>query len=246
MSVLVVTGTGTGIGKTVVSAAVCTLAVARGSSVAYVKVAQTGLEAGEPSDADEVRRLAGPVETLEGARYDAPLSPAAAARLAGRPAVDLHAVEVVVRTLATELALVVVEGAGGLLVRYDEQAATLADLARALDAPLLVVTRPGLGALNETALTLEAAAARGLRLDGLVLGSWPAEPGLAERSNIADLEALVGRPLAGALPEGASAAPAFGGLAARSLAPRHGGSFAAGDFRARWRLPPLPPAQEET
>jgi dethiobiotin synthetase len=125
------------------------------------------------------------------------------------------------------------EGAGGLLVRYDDGGATLADLARALGAPVLVVADPALGTLNHTALTLEALAHRGLTLAGVVLGSWPAEPDLACRTNIADLEALAARPLAGALPAGAgrSSRARFLTLARAGLSPALGGCFDASHFR---------------
>jgi dethiobiotin synthetase len=130
---------------------------------------------------------------------------------------------------------VVVEGAGGLLVRYDDDGATIADLAHRLRAPVLVVTRAGLGTLNATALTLEALAHRGLDLSGVVIGSWPAQPDLAARSNIRDLETLSARPLAGALPEGAGrlGATEFQAAAATGIGPAYGGMFDAADFRGR-------------
>jgi dethiobiotin synthetase len=233
VSVLVVTGTGTGVGKTVVTAAVAALAVARGTDVAVVKPAQTGVAAGEPGDLDEVRRLAGVLELHEHARFPDPLSPAAAARECGAAPVDLHRSAKQVRDLATRRRLVLVEGAGGLLVRYDEDGATIADLAHDLDAPLLVVVDPRLGTLNHTALTLEAMAHRGLELAGLVVGAWPADPDLACRSNIRDLETLAARPLVGAMPAGAAQLPVTTFLvAARAgLGPTLGGSFDAADFR---------------
>jgi dethiobiotin synthetase len=107
---------------------------------------------------------------------------------------------------AAELAgthdLVLVEGAGGLLVRFSA-GETLADVAAALDAPVLVVAAAGLGTLNHTALTTEVLVARGLRPAGVVIGSWPAEPDLAARCNLADLPAVTGVPLLGRLPAGA-------------------------------------------
>lgn len=233
MSVLVVTGTGTGVGKTVVTAAVAALARARGVSVAVVKPAQTGVGPHEPGDLEDVRRLAGVTDLHELARFPDPLSPAAAARSSGRPPLDLADTARQVQSLATDRGLVMVEGAGGLLVRYDEDGATLADLARRLDAPLLVVVDPGLGTLNHTALTLEATAHRGLVLAGVVLGSWPAEPDLACRSNVRDLEMLSARPLSGALPAGAGAldGPEFLLAARAGLGPDLGGAFDAADFR---------------
>jgi dethiobiotin synthetase len=241
MSVLVVTGTGTGVGKTVTTAAVAALALDRGpltaddpgGSVAVVKPAQTGVAPGEPGDADLVRYLSGLTDVHELARYPDPLAPATAARLRGLPAVDLAGVADTVTKLSTEHRLVLVEGAGGLLVRYDEDGRTLADLARSLGAPVLVVTRPALGTLSDTALTLEALERRGLELAGVVIGSWPRRPELAERANLADLETVAGRPLAGVLPEGAGLLDqaSFRALARRSLAPSLGGTFDPVAFR---------------
>ncbi|WP_239336088.1 dethiobiotin synthase [Frankia sp. CiP3] len=235
MTVIMVTGTGTGVGKTVVTAAVATLARGRDADVAVVKVAQTGLGPGEPGDLEHVRRLSGIDDLHEYARFPAALSPAAAARLARRPPVALTDVARRVADLARGHRLVLVEGAGGLLVRYNGDGATLADLARALAAPVLLVSEAGLGTLNATALTLEALAHRGLELAGLVIGSWPPDPDLACRSNISDLEMLAARPLAGALPAGAGAADAvsFQDTARACLAPALGGTFDAHEFRKR-------------
>jgi dethiobiotin synthetase len=233
VSVLVVSGTGTGVGKTVVTAAVAALAAARGSRIAVVKPAQTGVGPDEPGDLDDVRRLAAVTDLHELARLPDPLSPAAAARRAGVRPPDLHEVAARVRDLTTDRDLVVVEGAGGLLVRYDDEGATIADLARDLEAGVLVVVDPSLGTLNHTALTLEALAHRGLSLAGVVIGSWPDEPDLACRSNVRDLETLAARPLAGALRAGAGSldAPEFLLAARAGLGPSLGGAFDAADFR---------------
>ncbi|GAA0920597.1 dethiobiotin synthase [Nonomuraea longicatena] len=231
VSVVVVTGTDTGVGKTVVTAAVAALARDRGASVAVVKPAQTGVAPTEPGDLDEIIRLAGVTTTFEFARYPAPLSPAAAARHADLPPLSIPEAAVRIRELSETNRLVLVEGAGGLLVRFDEEGATLADLARLLSAQVLVVTRPGLGTLNHTALTLEALAHRGLDLAGLVIGCWPRDPGLDDRSNVTDLEMLSTRPLAGALPANAAASPDFLMLAREGLAPVLGGTFDPARFR---------------
>lgn len=233
-------GTCTGVGKTVVTAALASLARSRGSSVAVVKPGQTGVAPGEPGDLAEVARLAGlaAADLHEYGRFPDPLSPAAAARASGLPPVSLAAAVDPVRELAGTRRLVLVEGAGGLLVRYDENGATIADLARWLNAPVVVVVRPGLGTLNHTALTLEAMAHRGVQPAGVVLGEWPAEPGLAMRSNIADLETIAARPLAGAMPAGAAGLdPAEFLLAARrGLAPAFGGTFDPAAFRGAHAL----------
>ena len=116
MSILVVTGTGTGVGKTVVTAAVAALAAERGSSVAVVKLVQTGLGATEPGDLDDVTRLSGVTDVHEFARYPSPLAPAAAARVDRLPEPDLDSALAEIEELAAIRRLVVVEGAGGLLV----------------------------------------------------------------------------------------------------------------------------------
>lgn len=236
MSIVVVTGTDTGVGKTVVTAAVAALAHARGASVAVVKPGQTGVTAEEPGDLDEVRRLSGITTTFEFARFPDPLSPAAAARVAARPPVSLALAARRIEELRESNRLVLVEGAGGLLVRFDEDGATIADLAKQLGAQVLVVTRAALGTLNHTALTLEAMAHRGLDLAGLVIGEWPDEPGLAERCNVADLEMLSARPLAGVLPARASRSADFTALARQSLAPILGGVFDPAAFRKSFKL----------
>lgn len=234
MTVLVVTGTGTGVGKTIVTAALAALALDRGTSVAVVKPAQTGVGPEEAGDLDEVRRLTGATDLHEFVRYPDPLSPAAAARRSGIPPLDLAGTARRIGALAEDRRLVLVEGAGGLLVRFDEEGWTLADLAVALGAPAVVVSSAGLGSLNTTALTLEAMAHRGVDLAGLVIGEWPAEPDLACRSNVRDLETLAARPLAGALPEGSGAlpSPAFLDAAQRSLSSVFGGRFDPAAFRS--------------
>lgn len=232
MSVLVVTGTDVGVGKTVVTAAVAALAVERGASVAVVKPAQTGLAPGEPGDLDEVIRLSGVTTTFELSRFPAALSPAAAARASGLAPLSMAGAAERIEELAESHRLLLVEGTGGLLVRYDEEGATIADLARLLGAPVLVVTRADRGTLNHTALTLEALAHRGLDLAGLVIGSWPASPSPAERSNVGDLEMLAARPLAGALPAGAATADDFAAVARAGLGVMLGGAFNPASIRS--------------
>lgn len=204
MTVLVVTGTSTEVGKTVVTAAIAALAVASGRRVAVVKVTQTGLGEGEPGDVEEVQRLVGyPITCRELARYPEPLAPATAARRAGLAPVTPAIAAAAIQDLAAVHDLVLLEGTGGLLVPLDDRGGTLADVAAALAAPVLVVVAAGLGTLNHTALTAEALRTRGLTCSGIVIGAWPAEPDLAARCNVADLPAITGLPLLGALPEGA-------------------------------------------
>jgi dethiobiotin synthetase len=203
MTVLVVAGTGTGVGKTVVTSAIAALAVNAGRRVAVLKIAQTGVDAGQPGDIDEVRRLAGPAVTRwELARYPDPLAPATAARRAGLLPVTPATATAAAGELAEDHDLVLIEGAGGLLVPLDDSG-TLADVAASAAAPVLVVAAAGLGTLNHSALTAEVLRVRGLGCVGLVIGAWPTEPDLAAQCNLADLPAVTGLPLLGALREGA-------------------------------------------
>ena len=210
-SVVLVTGTGTDVGKTVVTAALAALVRGRGrgSEAAVVKPTQTGVLPGEPGDVDAVRRLVGDdLPTHELVRLRDPLSPEAAARREGvdLPPVALHAKRI--SEIATGVDVTLVEGAGGLLVRLDSRGGTLADLGTALrykgvSCGVVLVASAGLGVLSTAALTAEALATRSLPLIGVVVGSWPAEPGLAETENLLDLPRVTGAPLWGRVPEGA-------------------------------------------
>lgn len=224
---LVVTGTGTGVGKTVVTAAVAALASGR---VAVLKPAQTGVAEGEDGDLAHIARLVPDVTTCELGRYPDPLAPATAARRAGMAPVRPLQAAAAAMGLAAEHDLVLIEGAGGLLVRFDDEGGTIADVAAKLGAPVLVVVAPGLGTLNHTELTVAELHRRGLTCVGVVIGAWPAEPDLAARCNLADLPAVTGVPLLGAVPDGAGDldAIAFARLARHALAPALGG---------RWQTP---------
>ena len=200
--VLVVTGTDTGVGKTTVTAA---LAAAARGSVVMVKPTQTGTDEGEPTDAEVVRALAG-CDVEEYVSLAEPLAPETAARRAGvtLPTVAEHAARIA--ALTSRYDLVLVEGAGGVLVRLDSDGRTILDLAAELPDPdFVVVCAAGLGTLNHTELTVAAIEEWGFRPVGLVIGSWPSDPGLAETCNRDDLPRVTGVPLWGAVPAGAGA-----------------------------------------
>lgn len=115
---------------------------------------------------------ASPVTGVELARYPEPLAPATAALRAGLPPVGPQDIAEAAAKLAASHDLVLVEGAGGLLVRFDADGHTLADAARLAEAPVLVVAQAGLGTLNATALTTLALRSYGLDSPGVVIGSW--------------------------------------------------------------------------
>lgn len=190
-----VTGTDTGVGKTVAAAALCRAERGAGRTVLYVKPVQTGLQQAEAGDAAFVAAAA-KVPVVECLRFPDPLAPAVAAERVGA-VIDVEALLTDLAKAGDGFDRVVVEGAGGLLVPLWGDV-TMADLAGALGAGLVVVTRPTLGTLNHTALTLEAARARGLPVDGLVIAGWPAEPGVTEQTNLERLSAMA--PVFGLLP----------------------------------------------
>lgn len=238
MSVLVVTGTGTDVGKTVATAALAACAKAKGT-VAVVKPAQTGVGPNERGDLAEVTRLSGVTDVHEYARYPDPLSPHQAARVSGLPELEFADAVRRINDLDALHDVVLVEGAGGLLVPFTTTDGwTVADLASALHAEVVVVTAPGLGTLNHTALTVGRLAEDGITLGGIVLGSWPEEPDLAMRCNVDDLAAMApGGALAGVLPDGLPAMTHFAKHARAALAPRFGGMFRWSAFAAanrRW------------
>ncbi len=216
MSVLVVTGTDTGVGKTVATAALACHARLAGIDVAVCKPVQTG----SPRDDDlaDVARLSGVTELHGLARYPEPLAPLAAAQRAGLPLPSRSELVAFVRDV--DAALTLVEGAGGLLVEIGAGGVTLRDLAFDLAAPVLIVVTPGLGTLNHTALTLEALASQGIPCAGLVIGAWPADPGPAETANWDALAALA--PLRAVLPTGAGSVSAqdFEKLSASAFDPQ--------------------------
>lgn len=205
MTAVVVTGTGTGVGKTVVTAALASCALGAGIDVAVCKPVQTGFGVDGEGDDDlaEIHRLSGAGRLVGLARYPDPLAPAAAADIAGRPLPSAQDILDAVRAVYAPGRLTLVEGAGGLLVEIATGGATVRDIAAGLGAAVLVVCESGLGTLNHTALTVEALGAKGLSCAGLVVGSWPEEPGPAERYNRGALARLA--PVRAVLPAGAGA-----------------------------------------
>lgn len=214
MTVLVVTGTGTGVGKTVVTAALACHARRAGLDVAVCKPVQTGTDVGD-DDLAEVGRLSGVTELVGLARYPLPMAPAAAAEQAGLALPTREEVVRVIRGLDRPGRLTLVEGAGGLLVELADAGVTLRDLAVELGAAALVVVTADLGTLNHTALTLEALATHAVSCAGLVIGSWPPRPGLVETSNRSALGKLA--PVRATLPAGAASMTDFAAMSAEAF-----------------------------
>lgn len=182
--VVFVTGTDTGVGKTVVAAWLAA-ALAPRRRVALVKPFQTG-SIDPTADGDEAfyRAALGDeeVEIRTLVSLPEPLAPSIAAERAGTP-IDVAAALVECRALASESDITLVEGAGGLLVSITAEH-DMAGFAAALDASLVVVVRPSLGTLNHTSLTLEAAERRGLPIEMIVVSGFPAHAGVTEWENL--------------------------------------------------------------
>ncbi|MDT5150901.1 MAG: dethiobiotin synthetase [Mycobacterium sp.] len=217
MSCVVITGTDTGVGKTIATAALACRARLAGLDVAVCKPVQTGAADGD-DDLAEVARLSGVDLLTSGWRYPEPLAPVAAAHRAGLALPTRAELVDLVTTVDRPGRLVLVEGAGGLLVEIGAEGVTLRDLASDLDAAVLVVVRPGLGTLNHAALTVESLEAHGIPCAGLVIGAWPDEPGHAELSNREALEHIAR--VRAVLPWGLgrSTAEAFAEISTRAFA----------------------------
>lgn len=211
MKVIVVTGSDTGVGKTIATAALASLELGTGKRVAVIKPAQTGVGPEEPGDLSEVHRLAGEVDTYEGVRLPDPLSPPAAARVAGVGLPTLQAQRDLVAAVARDHDVTLLEGSGGVLVPLGNEW-DLLDLAAGVrdvghEVTFVVVVRAGLGTLNHAALTVQAIENHGLNVSGTLIGAWPAVPDLAAQQNLLDLPLLTGVPLLGRIPEGAVQLP---------------------------------------
>ncbi len=199
---LFVTGTDTGVGKSVVAAAICAGLAAQGRRVAAFKPVVTGLD-DPPGDWPYDHELLASVTGQEPSavapwQFGPPASPHLAAELGG---VTLEPPELLAaaRRAGAYADALVCEGVGGLMVPITP-GYLVRDFALDMRMPLVVASRPGLGTINHTLLTLEAARAAGLDPVAVVMTPWPSEPSRLEQSNRATVERLGDVPVA-ALPE---------------------------------------------
>jgi dethiobiotin synthetase len=205
VTLLFVTGTDTGVGKTVVSTVIAAALAARGCRVGVVKPVETGCRSAGgtlvPVDALALAAAAGdpaPLEIVCPYRLPDPLAPALAAERAG-VAIDVDALAEHVRRRAAGVDVLLVEGAGGLLVPLTRRE-SFADLARRLDARLLVVVGSRLGAINHALLTLEVLTTRGLTLAGYVVNRLGPRDDLVVATNEDLLRSLTPARCLGTLP----------------------------------------------
>ncbi len=207
-----ITGTDTGVGKTVITAALAAALRHRGMDAGVMKPIQTGSERTATGltapDGEYLVRVSGvsdPLERVSPCRFRAPLAPLSAARLEERE-VDLDAVRTAYEELTARHPLVLVEGAGGLAVPIRESY-LMSELAYDLGLPLVVVARPSLGTINHSLLTVHFARAAGLRVLGIIVNNYPADPGEAERTSPAVIEEFSGVPVLGIVPAVPDAGP---------------------------------------
>lgn len=188
-----VTGTGTGVGKSVVAAALTAALISGGRSVRASKPVVSGLaehDGGWPHDHVLLASITGQdPDEVAPVQFGPAVSPHLAAREAGE--------QLAPAALAAQIphepgVVLVVEGAGGLLVPLNDHDDTMADLAAAVELPLVVAAQPGLGTINHTMLTLEAARHRELPVAGVVLTPWPKHPSDVELDNLAFLTVHAG------------------------------------------------------
>jgi dethiobiotin synthetase len=187
-----VTATDTEVGKTVVAAAICAALAERGKKVAAFKPVVTGIDE-EPDEWPRDHELLARVATVRQEPSDvAPLSfgPAVSPHLAAEMAGDTiepHELAAAARSAGEKADALVCEGVGGILVPLTP-GYLVRDLAVELDLPVVIVARPGLGTINHTLLTIEAARAVGLDVAGIVMTPWPEEPDEMVRSNKETIE----------------------------------------------------------
>jgi dethiobiotin synthetase len=193
-----VTGTDTGVGKTVVAAAVCAALAARGTRVAAFKPVVTGTDEPGPHDHEVLASaVGGDPAAVTPLAFGPAASPHLAAELAGRR-IEPAELVAAARAAADQADALVVEGVGGILVPLTP-GYLVRDLARDLGLALVVAARPGLGTINHSLLTLEAARAVGLPVAGVVLTPWPPDPDRVRTSNL-DTLARLGRVPVATLP----------------------------------------------
>ncbi len=184
-----ITGTDTGVGKTVVTAALIMSVKILGRRACVMKPIETGcLKKGDvliPSDGMFLRELAGMDDSMDlvtPVRFANPLAPMPAAEIEGKP-IDLNKIREAFTELSKNYDALIVEGIGGLLVPIKRNYFLL-DLARDFGLPLIVVSRPGLGTINHTLLTVNCAIKEGLTVAGIIINySMPPEGNLAEKTS---------------------------------------------------------------
>ena len=206
---LLITGTDTGIGKTVVAASIAQILNEQGYRVAVFKPAGSGCvqrrEGLVSEDAELLAHCANarhPLDLICPQRYAEPLAPAIAAERARQP-LDWEAINRSIKIMSRDSDVMIVEGIGGVLVPMDETH-TFLDAAADMKSPAVVVARAALGTINHTLLTLAALRSRNIPVAGVVINRYPTDtPGLAEETNPRAIEKWGKTPILAIVPDAA-------------------------------------------
>jgi dethiobiotin synthetase len=201
-----ITGTDTGVGKTYVAAGVAAALKHRGINVGVMKPAESGCvrRSGRlvPRDALRLMKAAGVRDALalvNPYRFQRPLAPSVAAEIEGKK-VTLEIIVAAYQTLSARHDFMLVEGAGGIMVPLSRQA-TYLDLAKALNIPVVIVARPGLGTINHTLLTISALRVQNVEVAGIVINYAEARrAGLSEKTSPTAIEKMSGAKIIGIIP----------------------------------------------
>lgn len=171
-----ITGTDTGVGKTFISCGLIKAMRSMGMHVCPMKPVETGctMKNGEliPGDTEKLMKasdISGPVDIINPFRFKKPLAPSVAAALEGKR-IDRRTILRTYKKLSETYETVIVEGAGGIMVPIHKQYYVL-DLIHDLDLPVIIVSRPGLGTINHSLLTVEAARSRGVKILGIIFNN---------------------------------------------------------------------------
>lgn len=207
-NVILITGTDTGVGKTISTAALALYYRLAGQRVCVIKPVQSGVEDGEESDIAMVVRLSAipASQVFEGVRLPEPLAPTQAAQRAGIALPPMQSHAQFIAQAASTYDVVLVEGAGGVSVELDSQGHSLIDLAKMLPTvgvspKAVVVNRAGLGTLNHTRLTVWSLQLNEIPILGMVVGAAPAEGDLAGQLNMDEMQSDAYPPLITVLPD---------------------------------------------
>ena len=232
-----VTGTDTGVGKTIVTAAIAWNLKQAGKSVAVMKPIQTGTVVSGPTDLEFVQEVLGQDHRADVScpySFPDPVAPLVASMLAGER-IQIEKIKEAYENLCSQNDFVIVEGAGGILVPILEDY-FMSDLALDLELPILLVSRPNLGTLNHTLLSLDFAEKRGLDIAGIVISNYPWDPGIPEQTNPELILSMTGVNMLGILPNSNSISVEKGEvgnlreLAQTSLSKELGGTFVFEEF----------------
>lgn len=194
-----ITGTGTGVGKTIVTAGIAGHFLSKGRNVSIMKPVQTGTSK-SVSDLETIKAIVPGINPLPKMlatpySFSLPASPLLAARSEDReiePDTILRAFKDA--SSRQDVDVLLVEGAGGLLVPLTEEFLMI-DLISKMNIPTILVATPGLGTVNHTLLSIEAMKKRNLKIAGIIINKMPLQPGIVEKDNVRTIGQMSGIPV---------------------------------------------------